>query len=111
MNSSKESRVQKMDLTKDWEQFIVKGKVDSDLVRPEILESWQRCYEAKVNPYDGTSHLMLEQYELDNLREERAGLIEIAWHFMVKLYEFVAASGFIVLLSDERGFIINSIGD
>ncbi|HEX3011776.1 MAG TPA: sigma 54-interacting transcriptional regulator, partial [Syntrophomonadaceae bacterium] len=46
-----------------------------------------------------------------NLREERAGLIEIAWHFMVKLYEFVAASGFIVLLSDERGFIINSIGD
>ena len=97
--------------TNAWEEFISKGKVDSDSVRLEILESWQRCYKAGVDPYDGTSHLNLEQHELDELRFQCADLIEIARPFMDKLYEFVAGSGFVVFLSDQRGFIINSIGD
>lgn len=104
-------KVPDTNLTRAWRHFITNGRLDSNEVRPEVIESWQRCYEAGVDPYDGISHLVLEQHELDQLRAGRADLIEIAGHFMVKLYEFVAGSGFIVFLSDERGFIINSIGD
>jgi len=98
-------------LTKSWRQFIDSGRIDLNAVRPEILQSWQRCYKARVDPYDGTSHLILKQYELDQLRNNNMELMEAAWHFMLRLYEFVAGSGFVVFLSDERGFIMESIGD
>jgi len=98
-------------LTTSWRRFIDSGNIDLGAVRPEILQSWQRCYNAGVNPYDGTSHLILKQYELEQLRMKNRGLMEVAWHFMVRLYEFVAGSGFVVFLSDERGFIMESIGD
>ncbi|MGI5921465.1 MAG: sigma-54-dependent Fis family transcriptional regulator [Syntrophomonadaceae bacterium] len=97
--------------TNVWERFITSGKADFDVIRPEILESWQRCYKAKVNPYDGTSHLTLSEQELAQLRSKYAYLIEIARHFMEKLYTFVANSGFVILLSDDRGYILDSIGD
>ncbi|MEA4925759.1 MAG: sigma-54-dependent Fis family transcriptional regulator [Syntrophomonadaceae bacterium] len=98
-------------LTKAWQQFIADGELEPVGVRPEILESWQRCYAAGVDPHDGMSHRILEQHELDRLQASRADLIEIAGYFMNRLYEFVAGSGFIVFLSDERGFIMNSVGD
>lgn len=98
-------------LAESWRRFIRNGDSETIAVRPQILQSWQRCFSAGVDPYDGTSHLILKQYELEKLRDRNAELMEIAWHFMVRLYEFVAGSGFVVFLSDERGFIIESIGD
>ena len=107
------SELKKLDntLNESWRQFISSGSVDLDAVRPEILQSWQRCYNARVDPYDGTSHLSLKQHELEQLRAKNIELMEVAWHFMVRLYEFVAGSGFVVFLSDERGFIMESVGD
>jgi len=95
---------------KAWVKFISKGEVDADLVRPEISQSWQRCYKTGVDPY-GINHLNLDQYELDKLLTRCTDLIEIARPFMKKIYEFVAGSGVMVVLTDERGFVINSIGD
>lgn len=105
------SRNSDINLIEAWQQFIACGNLKLAKVRPEILESWQRCFEAGVDPHDGISHRILEQHELDQLRAKRADLIEIAGYFMNRLYEFVAGSGFIVFLSDERGYIMNSIGD
>ena len=98
-------------LTKSWREFINGGTMDLSAIRPEILQSWQRCYNAGVDPYDGTSHVILKQYELEQLRIRNTEFMEVAWHFMVRLYEFVAGSGFVVFLSDERGYIMESIGD
>lgn len=98
-------------LAEVWEQFVAGEKIESSVIRPEILKSWQRCYKAGVDPYDGSSHLILNESELEKLQSSHVELIETAWHFMVKLYEFVAGSGFIVFLSDENGFILKSIGD
>lgn len=98
-------------LAESWRRFIRNGNMDTIAVRPQILQSWQRCYDAGVDPYDGTSHLILKQYELEQMRARNTELMEVAWHFMVRLYEFVAGSGFVVFLSDERGYIMESIGD
>ncbi len=94
-----------------WQKFIQTGTMEQSAVRPEIRQSWQRCYDAGVDPYDGTSHLILKKNELEQLRLKNKELMEVAWQFMVRLYEFVAGSGFVVFLSDERGFILESIGD
>ncbi|MEN6349271.1 MAG: sigma-54-dependent Fis family transcriptional regulator [Syntrophomonas sp.] len=94
-----------------WEKFIVNGDSKSVRVRPEILDSWCRCYAFGVDPYDGTSHLLLDRNELEVLLGKHRGLIEVARPFMIKLYEFVFGSGFVVLLADEQGYIMEVVGD
>lgn len=99
------------DIGAAWETFIVNGDAAEIRVRPEILDSWSRCYSFGVDPYDGTSHLLLEQDELEVLLDKHRELIEVARPFMVKLYEFVAGSGFIVFLADEHGYMMEVMGD
>lgn len=94
-----------------WKQFIMDGIPRNKAVAPEIMESWQRCYEKRVYPYDGTACRVLNQAELNNLLAKRKDIIDIAKPFMLKLYEFVKGSGFIVMLTDERGYIMESLGD
>ncbi len=94
-----------------WEKFVATGRIDIGVVRPEIRESWNRCYNARVNPYDCGSHLILDHLKIRKLLSERNDFIDIAKHFMGKLYEFVKGSGFIVILSDEQGYVIEVMGD
>ncbi|HWP96912.1 MAG TPA: sigma-54-dependent Fis family transcriptional regulator [Syntrophomonadaceae bacterium] len=95
-----------------WGRFILSGKLEpASEVRPEILDSWRRCYAAGVDPYDGTSHALLNQEEIEFLQDKNRELIEVARPFMVKLSKFVAGSGFIVFLADERGFMMEVMGD
>lgn len=94
-----------------WQDFIVDGKIDGYSVSPEIIESWQRCYQAGVNPYDGACYHLLEPSELNSLLNRLKDFIDIARPFMSKIYEFVKGSGFIVILTDERGYIIEAFGD
>ena len=49
-----------------WKHFISYGDPGTNFVRPEILQSWQRCYKIGVNPYDGNSHKILPQDKFIN---------------------------------------------
>lgn len=106
-----ETRDKLPDIAASWEKFIATGKMDAKSVRPEIEASWRRCYEARVDPYDGVSHLILDHSEIGMLLRTHKDLIDIARHFMLNLYEFVKSSGFIVLLSDKQGYIMEVMGD
>ena len=94
-----------------WQDFVANGKLGMHAVNPVIAESWQRCFQAGVDAYDGTCYHHLSSAELDNLLDKRKELIEIARPFMLKLYEFVKGSGFIVMMTDERGYIMETLGD
>ena len=106
-----ENRCSGTDLDTAWREFTTQGFIHKGRVRPEILESWQRCSEARVDPSDGACHFILSQDELRQVKASHRALIDIAKPFMDKLYEFVAGTGLIVFLSDESGAIIESIGD
>lgn len=99
------------DITAAWQTFIVDGRPGDYSVSAEILESWQRCFKAGVNPHDGTCYHFMDREELDDLLARRQEFIDIARPFMLKLYEFVKGSGFIVMLTDERGYIMEAFGD
>jgi transcriptional regulator of acetoin/glycerol metabolism len=49
--------------------------------------------------------------ELGRLLDKRKTLIDVARPFMGNLYQFVASSLFVVLLCDERGYILETVGD
>jgi len=95
----------------NWERFIRTRTLEPNVVRAEIAASWDRCYTAGVDPYDGVGHRVLPSAELKKLLIAKRTIIEIAKPFMDNLYNFVAGSGFIVLLTDELGYVLEITGD
>ncbi|SFH10042.1 PAS domain S-box-containing protein [Desulfotomaculum arcticum] len=94
-----------------WHKFIKTGKIDPAAVRPEVAESWIRCYNTGVDPLTTRSRRMLDKPQLDELLERKKYLIDVARPFMTNLYSFVANSNFVVLLCDEHGYIMETVGD
>ena len=56
-------------------------------------------------------HEQLDAAALALLRSEKEELIKIAKPFMANLYKFVQGSGFVVVLTDERGYIMEMFAD
>ncbi len=94
-----------------WREFIRSGQVPDNVLRPEVRASWERCRAAGVDPQDGVSHELLTDEAIHPLLETRRNQIDIVRHFMLNLYRFVKGSGFIVLFADERGYIMETLGD
>jgi len=99
------------DLAQAWERFVSTSFLDSDKVPAIIGESWQRCRAAGVDPYTGGVSPLIQGAELEELLSQKADLISITRPFMGNLYDFVAGSGFLVILSDELGHILGTLGD
>ena len=94
-----------------WERYILDGELDVARLRPEISEAWVRCRKASIDPFSGRNTFTLPEEELAQLLEKRKNLIDVARPFMGNLYQFVASSSFVVLLCDERGYILETAGD
>jgi PAS domain S-box-containing protein len=93
-----------------WKNFIA-GKEQNHSSRPQIVESWSRCYQMGVNPYGNTIHSKLDEEAFQLTLAEKKELIKVAKPFMANLYKFVQGSGFVVVLTDERGYIMEMFGD
>ena len=76
-----------------------------------VASSWRRCADFKVDPFDGKSHKIQQANELRRTLKKSEDLINIALPFMKELYSYVAGSGFLVMLTDSRGFILEALGD
>lgn len=94
-----------------WERFVKSGQIMTDAFNPLIAASWKRCYANQVDPYDGVCHQVLNQEEFTKARKRRSQLIDIALPLMLKLNNYVTGSGFLVMLTDERGIILEMLGD
>lgn len=94
-----------------WEHFVSTAIIDSDMVREEIAGSWQRCRQAEIDPHKGGQIRVMTEEELARLRNRKSELIANTRPFMENIYNFVAGSGFIVILSDESGNILETLGD
>lgn len=92
-----------------WKEFI-NGRAQVSY-RTQIVDSWNRCREAGVNPYDTAPHHKMDEARLNTVLAEKHELIKIAKPFMAKLYKFVQGSGFVVVLADENGYILETLGD
>ncbi|HWQ75298.1 MAG TPA: sigma-54-dependent Fis family transcriptional regulator, partial [Syntrophomonas sp.] len=99
------------EISRAWQTFVDAGSPGEHTVSPNILHSWKRCVGAGVDPYDGTSHDILTAAELDELLDRHRDIIDVARPFMRNLYEFVEGSGFIVILTNEHGYIMDALGD
>jgi sigma-54 dependent transcriptional regulator, acetoin dehydrogenase operon transcriptional activator AcoR len=99
------------DIKSAWKQFTTKFDIDDGVTRPEIADSWKHCYKVGVDPFGNVEHLNLNQQDIEKLLEEKRNLLNIAQSIITDLYCFVAGSGYVVMLSDERGYIMEIMGD
>jgi len=100
-----------INIKKAWLKFVQTGTIDP-IVRPVIADSWRRSYRAGVDPFCGVNHHnSLSEPQLDELLEKHRDFIDIAKRFMYNIYHFVKGSGFVVILSDDRGYIMEIMGD
>ena len=93
-----------------WQNFVA-GRSSIKSVRGDVGESWRRCRDQGVNPYDESLHTRMGEAVLAAMLAEKTELIATAKPVMEELYEFVRGSGFVVVLADETGYIIDLFAD
>ena len=94
------------------EDFLSTGSLTLWTPRPLILASWQRCHDLQVNPSRRCAPLAVaRETQLAQLRESNALLIQAARPAMSHLIDFLADSGYVVVLSDAQGRLLDVVGD
>lgn len=98
------------DLREKWKHLHRHPEAREEL-RQEIRDSWQRSYDYGVNPGLRENPYICTKAELARYQASSAYLIETSQPVMSALFEFVAGTGFVVILGDANHCILKVIGD
>ena len=93
-----------------WQQYIERGVLDVQRIRPEVGISWQRCRNLKLDPHPPLPD-RINPIELRERLYKNQNLVKIARPSMENLYQFVRGTGFEVVLTDESGYLLEVLGD
>src|SRR5215471_10914901 len=94
------------------EGFLTTGGLSTHTPRSLILESWQRCHTMHVNPSRRFAPLAVaRESQLYQLREANELLIRATRFVMERLTDFLAGSGYVIVLSDAKGCLLDVLGD
>ncbi len=93
-----------------WKRLHADPKLRNKL-RPEIRDSWERCYSLGVDRYLRENSYIVTQAELRERQKKSRLLLETSTSVMDGLYRFVAGTGFVVALTDADLCIVKIIGD
>ncbi|MDF2675965.1 MAG: family ATPase [Bacillota bacterium] len=94
-------------LKENWEKFVNVKETPKN-VRPLILEAWERCAKLKVDFLSGKGTRVSDKVLKDSLYK-RKELIEVAGPIMKDVFEIVKNTSYSVVLTDEKGIIIDLI--
>src|SRR6266568_3682802 len=99
-------------LTTVRNEFLTTAILTRRTPRPIILSSWQRCNVLQVNPARRYAPLAVaRESQLQNLREANEILVRATRSVLDYLSDFLAASGYVVVLSDAKGRLLDVVGD
>lgn len=99
-------------IKREWEKFVAGASdVDRNIVSDEVLDSWTICRNLGVDPIRIPHHEILSGCALEQLLKDNAPFIDISRPFMQNLHALLAGSGFLVALYDNKGYVLEVIGD
>jgi sigma-54 dependent transcriptional regulator, acetoin dehydrogenase operon transcriptional activator AcoR len=93
-----------------WNQFVDEDRLDLQLVRPEVADSWRRCRRLALDPFREPES-PVNTLELRERLQQKQLLVGLVRPFMENLYSSVRGTGFEIVLTDERGFLLEVLGD
>jgi transcriptional regulator of acetoin/glycerol metabolism len=91
-----------------WNEFVRNGVVSSAPVRKPIVESWERCQKAEVDPVGGKCWDLLSERELQKRKNQ---IVEVSQPIIDTLYECIRGSYSVIVLIDNDGCILRTVGD
>ncbi|AWI03835.1 sigma-54-dependent Fis family transcriptional regulator [Clostridium drakei] len=92
-----------------WSEFTKNEKCNEKL-NPIVKESWIRCKKSGIDYINGNI-IKASKSELNLKLEKNKELITVSRPIMENLYNIVEGSGFVIILTDRDGYIIDLIGD
>ena len=92
-----------------WAKFVYENELDPS-VQPAVADGWRRCKEAGVNPIGGRGRRVDDEV-FESIREANAGLIDAAMPIMQSVFDIVRRTGFLMVLTDGAGYVLETMGD
>jgi len=92
---------------KTWHGFLKTGRIDDPRLNQKIEQSWRRCLHAAVEPTKGVCEKFISVKEVAHRSEM---LADLAKPIMDTLYHCVKGSEFVIVLVDQEGYILKTIG-
>lgn len=93
-----------------WHRFL-KGEQVENEVAPVIYRSWQRSMSYNVNPSEISQNMILTASHLRELRDSQEDLIRAAESVIPYIFKLLQSANYTVLLVDNKGFILEALGD
>lgn len=90
------------------EQFLHLNRTNFSGIRDEIIESWIRSKENGIDIKLQPECSEEDQKALSDSINKHGKFIDIARPYMAELYNIIEDSGFIILLTDANGYLIDS---
>lgn len=94
-----------------WHSFVEHGAIDPNQVREEVALSWRRSAAAGINPHAPKAPVKLSRAKLAAVRNLNDAFIDAALPFMHFLETAVSGSGFVLVLTDSAGIVLEVSGD
>jgi transcriptional regulator of acetoin/glycerol metabolism len=98
------------DILKIWKTFTRKKNVSLIGLPAIIVDSWKRSKKSGVNHLLQKAPVILEGAELKQHKTNLQQLIDISLPIMTELYDFVGDAGFLIVLTDDKGCILEIVG-
>lgn len=96
------------ELYNKWEKFV-HGSDDVANVRKEVLDSWKRCRQKNINPYQLPP--MLSEQETAELIEKNRFLKELVDPYVDLISDLTKETNFLFILADSQGYVVDVRGD
>lgn len=93
----------------EWEKFAAgRTDIDGDIIPHDILNSWQRCRNAGLNPWKTPTPVLPSTAETQALLEDNSRLIRAGGPLIHNFNECVDSTRFLVCLFDKEGRILET---
>ncbi|SDH86675.1 Transcriptional regulator of acetoin/glycerol metabolism [Alteribacillus bidgolensis] len=94
-----------------WKRFVNEGVLETSRLSNEIVKSWHRCKDSRVDPHLEKGDHILTVDHLNFQRDKNSFLLNIAGPHLKSMKQYLEKSGMIALLIDPEGYILTIIGN
>ncbi|MDP3515378.1 MAG: sigma-54-dependent Fis family transcriptional regulator [Sulfuritalea sp.] len=90
--------------------FVSRGMIDERVAPPGVYRSWERCLSSRLRQDHAVEFLPVQRSDLAHLRDTNRQLLDVSNTYLERLASAVCGAGYVVLLTDNRGYALNVVG-